>query len=56
MKNYTIQEQIAIFNRCKTATELLNTKELIEETQGVISFTLNFFNFRMNKFLIENLI
>jgi hypothetical protein len=56
MTQYNTVEQIAILGTCKTAIDLLETKELLLEFQKLDDVTYLVYNRKMNFFLSENVI
>ena len=56
MKNFTDQEQIAIFKNCHSATELLIAREVLEGVQTIGKAPLQVYNCFMDFFFIGDLI
>ena len=56
MTQYNTVEQIAILGHCKTAIDLLETKDLLLEFQKLDDATYLVYNRKMNFFLSENVI
>ena len=56
MTQYNTVEQIAILGNCKTAIDLLETKDLLLEFQKLDDVTYLVYNRKMNFFLSENVI
>ena len=53
---YTTQQQIDILNKCNTATELVNIRELLEETENLSNIAFAMFNIKLqNLFLINKI-
>lgn len=49
-------EQAGAFARCKTACQLLETREYFEDTQTLSNLALGVYNFKMKRFLQLNII
>lgn len=56
MKTYTTLEQTRILANCKTANELLEIKELLQELQDIDRVTQLVFDTRMKYLLSHNVI
>lgn len=56
MRTYTNAQQARILNSCNSATELIATKELLEELQPISHVTQLVYNRMMNYFLSNNII
>lgn len=56
MIQYNTVEQIAILGNCKTATNLLETKELLQDLQELDAVTYLVYDRKMKFFLSENVI
>lgn len=56
MTQYNTVEQIAILGNCKTAIDLLETKELLLEFQKLDDVTYLVYNIKMNFLLSKNVI
>lgn len=54
MITYTNAEQARILNSCNSATELIETKELLEELQPISHVTQLVFDRMMNWFISNN--
>ncbi len=56
MIQYNTVEQIAILGSCKTATDLLETKELLQDFQELDAVTYLVYDRKMKFLLSENVI
>lgn len=56
MTKYTTPQILKIFNSCKTATELLEMKTTLQETQILPFVATLVFDLKMENFLKENVI
>lgn len=55
-KHYSTVEQITLFLNCDCATELLKTRERLQETQIISTLALRTYNACMELFLIKDMI
>lgn len=51
MKKFTLLEQLAMIKNCNTSLELLNCKELLQETQNLRNQIFQLFDEKMNNLL-----
>ena len=51
---YNSLQQVQIFNRCKTATELSNAFERLEEIQNICFIAIMVYDLKMETLLIQD--